>query len=427
MATREFKGNAVVTTLTGGISPSDTVIPVAASTNWPSGTGAKQFVVLLISEDGATREKVLCESRTGLNITVATSGRGFDGTAASSFITGATCIHVADATWMQAIDDHVHDGSDDHVQYLNAVRHADSGLHEFGAALAEPDAPVDIGSSSSIGTSGAPAHGDHRHQLGSGCIDSSVLFADDVIPSSALPDSVIVPGHLASTLADGTNGIDLPFGVLRVKVDGTTCQLNASGEIEVLGGVVSTGGIADNAITLAKMADASVGTVELIDASVTTAKLVDLSVTTGKLALAAVTFENMEVAAARGLQGISTPKTTSQTGITTEVPVSGVSVTSQPDTATRYRRVHFRARNVESSVITDNVLLTAKRGATIIGSIYVNAGSGGIDAWFEDDDAPIAAHVYTVTVQRTTGTGTIQVDGSVNGPVILEVWDVGGH
>src|SRR6478736_2958808 len=116
MASREFKGNAVVTTLTGGISPSDTVIPIAASTNWPAGTGTKQFVVLLISEDGATREKVLCEGRTGLNITVASAGRGFDNTAAAAFLTGATCIHVMDATWAQQVDDHLNDTArDDHT------------------------------------------------------------------------------------------------------------------------------------------------------------------------------------------------------------------------------------------------------------------------------------------------------------------------
>ncbi len=441
MATREFVGNAVVTSLTGGVAPGDLALALAASTNWPTGTGADQFVVLVVSEDGATREKILCESRSGLNIVVATAGRGFDGTTAQTFVTGATVVHVADATWMQAVDDHLNDTNlDHHTQYLTEARHADSALHNFtDGTFAEPGAPEDVGTTTSAGTSDAPARADHRHQLGAGAVDSAAILGTDVVTAAKIADESIQPNHFHPSVVSG-DGIELVFGILRAKVDGTTCQFNGSGEIEVLGGVVSTGGIADNAITNAKMADDAITAVELADNAVETVHILAGNVTTPKLADASVTAAKLAATLPLGMTSSDIAARTTDAGpVTTATQISGLSVTSAPASATRYRTVHFTCSNINAQdieITDDNIAnevgaetaeIQIFRGATLLGGMRSRNGRG-VDLTVLDADAPVANHVYTVKLQRVEGSvAGVTATGSASRPMMLWVQDIGGH
>lgn len=83
---RDFAGGAVVTTLAGSISASDTSISITLATGWPSGTNGEFFVV--IGKGTASEEKVRIDTRSGTTLTVTSSGRGADGTTAATHAAG---------------------------------------------------------------------------------------------------------------------------------------------------------------------------------------------------------------------------------------------------------------------------------------------------------------------------------------------------
>lgn len=93
-ARRDIRGGAVQTTISSGITNSDTTIAIAASTGWPDGSGTKPFYVV-IDPGLSSEEKVLCASRTSLSLTVTT--RGADGSTASSHASGAVIYPIISA------------------------------------------------------------------------------------------------------------------------------------------------------------------------------------------------------------------------------------------------------------------------------------------------------------------------------------------
>lgn len=93
---REHAGGAVPTTLSTDINSSVTIITISDGTGWPTGS-VGDFVVTL--ERGTDKEeRVLCESRSGAVLTVAASGRGWDGTAARSHQSGSDIEHTWSTT-----------------------------------------------------------------------------------------------------------------------------------------------------------------------------------------------------------------------------------------------------------------------------------------------------------------------------------------
>src|SRR5690242_10767875 len=85
---REFKGAAALAHLAGGIGSTDTSFTLDLANNWP--TGAVGNFVVTINRNQTDEEKVLCSSQSAKVVSVAGSGRGFDGTAAQSHAAGAT-------------------------------------------------------------------------------------------------------------------------------------------------------------------------------------------------------------------------------------------------------------------------------------------------------------------------------------------------
>lgn len=116
MTLREYSGNAQRTSLNGGISASDTTIAVASGIGYPTGSTAP-FVITI--EAGTTaEERVLIASRSGNNLTVAASGRGWDGTTASTHANTATVDHTFSATDARDANAHINDTTlDHHTQY----------------------------------------------------------------------------------------------------------------------------------------------------------------------------------------------------------------------------------------------------------------------------------------------------------------------
>lgn len=92
----QHSGNAAKTTLTADITASSTSINIASTAGWPDGSVGP--FVIVIDRGLSSEEKVLIASRSGNTLTVATNGRGFDGTAAASHNNGAFVEHCLSAT-----------------------------------------------------------------------------------------------------------------------------------------------------------------------------------------------------------------------------------------------------------------------------------------------------------------------------------------
>lgn len=146
---KSFAGAAPRTTLNGSITNVSTVIVVASGTGYPSG-GTNPFVIV-IDRGLASEEKVLVQSRSGTSLTVASSGRGYDGTTATAHADGAYVEHTLDADTVDEANAHVNDDSrDDHSQYLNTTRHDTTARH--GASV------VDHGSIGGLGDNDHPQY-----------------------------------------------------------------------------------------------------------------------------------------------------------------------------------------------------------------------------------------------------------------------------
>lgn len=114
MSNREFAGGAVATTLTGGtLAQSATSITIASATGWPTGSGTATFVVV-INRGQTDEEKVLIESRSGTTLTVASGGRGYDGTSDQAHANGSTIEHCVDAVWFGEVNSHLNATADAH-------------------------------------------------------------------------------------------------------------------------------------------------------------------------------------------------------------------------------------------------------------------------------------------------------------------------
>jgi hypothetical protein len=93
----QHSGNAVPTTLSGGITASSTSITIADASGWPDGSVGKFWVTLARGRSSEERIRVL--SRTGTTLTLSGTGeRGMEGTAAASHVAGTTVEHTLSAT-----------------------------------------------------------------------------------------------------------------------------------------------------------------------------------------------------------------------------------------------------------------------------------------------------------------------------------------
>lgn len=166
MARKDFRGAAARLTLAADIDADDpTITTTGDASGWPTG-GANPFVVEIDRGVAGTAEKILIQSRSGNTLTVAGSGRGYDGTTAQSHVAGAAVEHVIDAVTIDEANAHVNDDTrDDHPQYLTTGRHDTTTRHLAGTSLPAgvPGASAP-GDTASEGASTAVSRADHRHE-----------------------------------------------------------------------------------------------------------------------------------------------------------------------------------------------------------------------------------------------------------------------
>lgn len=149
----EHTGNATETTIVGSITDSATSITIAASTGWPTG-GVGPFYVI-IDPDNASLEKVKIVSRSGTTLTVASGGRGVDGTTAVAH-NGAAIYPVFPAVEADEANAHIADDSlDHHSQYVHiSTARTISVIHDFTAGIDVTAANVRVtGAASGFGAS----------------------------------------------------------------------------------------------------------------------------------------------------------------------------------------------------------------------------------------------------------------------------------
>lgn len=114
---RSFSGVAVDTTVAVSIISADTSISIASATGWPTGGNGPFYIV--IDPGTASEEIVKIASRSSTTLTVASSGRGSDGTSAHSHTAGAVTYPVATALDFDEANAHLANAqADPHPVYL---------------------------------------------------------------------------------------------------------------------------------------------------------------------------------------------------------------------------------------------------------------------------------------------------------------------
>jgi hypothetical protein len=111
-------GAAPPTGLASPISSTALSFALTSATGYPTGAGGP--FVIDIDAGTPSEEKVLCSSLSGGSITVASGGRGWDGTAPAAHNAGPTNVtHVVSSAETDDANSHIYDTTrDDHTQYV---------------------------------------------------------------------------------------------------------------------------------------------------------------------------------------------------------------------------------------------------------------------------------------------------------------------
>lgn len=161
----QYVGTGIADTLLLPMGAQDQTLSGSALTGWP--TSGNPFVVI-VGRGGPTEEKILCASRSGATLMVATNGRGYDGTAQQAHAPGEPLILYIAAVEIDQLN--AHGAStllDEHTQYMLAtgVRHDLAARHLIGTTFPAPAAPGNSapGDVAAKGVSTGPARTDHLH------------------------------------------------------------------------------------------------------------------------------------------------------------------------------------------------------------------------------------------------------------------------
>lgn len=252
MARRSFAGAAVETTTTGSVAGSGAVtVALTASTGWPDGSSGKFAIV--VDPGTASEEKMLVTSRSGLNLTVGSGDRGYDGTSATAHSSGAAVYLTVTAVDLDEANAHINGTSASHA--ATAISNTPAGniaATTVQAALNELD-------SEKASTS---------HTQASTTITDFTEAVQDVV-------GALIGAGTGLTVTYNDAGNTETIGITAGGVSATELASNA----------VATAKIADDAVTNAKIGSAAVGATELASDAVTTAKIADGAVTSAKVAL----------------------------------------------------------------------------------------------------------------------------------------------
>lgn len=204
---REYRGAAAEAKLSGSITPTSTSLTINTNSGWPSGSIGPFTIV--VDPQTSSEEKIKCSGRSGSTITVASGGRGADGTSAATHQINAITRHIISAGDMDLANKHAADVTqDDHSQYMhNTIARTVSALHNFTGAYVSSGNPVFSGNpvlsgtphftgtpifdhmggtpvtldmaAATIGATGVPSDAGHKHALNKSSILRAMWEAGD--------------------------------------------------------------------------------------------------------------------------------------------------------------------------------------------------------------------------------------------------------
>lgn len=121
--------------------------------------------------------------------------------------------------------------------------------------------------------------------------------------------------------------------------------------------------------------------------------------------------------------------TANQTGITTETDITGLSTTVTVSAGRRIRITGYTI--IASSVATDSIRTSIKEGATLLNFSEIKAdasggGSGQVASVSVVISPSAGAHTYKLTLQRVSGTGSVQTIAGSTFPNYILVEDISG-
>jgi hypothetical protein len=223
---RDYSGAAVETTIVSNITAASTAITLLDATGWPVGANGPFAVV--IDEGQSSEEKVKVLSRSGTSLTVVTSpttGRGYDGTTASSHPAASTIRLCVTAIDLADANEHIYLTSrDDHTQYLNTTRHA---AVSHTAAMIGTDA---------VTTAKIQDGAVTTNKLAADAVTSAKIATDAVGTSEIAADAVTVGKTVhfwakfvlgSTSVLNAAGGIDLPVAPANALVGGAAHYLDS--------------------------------------------------------------------------------------------------------------------------------------------------------------------------------------------------------
>lgn len=238
---RQFAGAAHATSTTASMTAGSPANGATFSVNDATGWPTANFVCVL-DRGLASEEKLFIASRSGTTLTIGNGtpgGRGFDGTAAASHNSGASCEHLLDADILTKLLEHVNtDAAFDHAGYLQKVAH--KGATGDISASAPGDAKA-------AGNSGKYSDAAHVHQREAAAGSLGIVYQTNL--GTALSQTVTseadVTGLTSITFtADGTSRYRLHLHcVVYINSAGGFITIRAKESSTLLGIIFILGGL----------------------------------------------------------------------------------------------------------------------------------------------------------------------------------------
>ena len=260
MAQIDIDGGVPATTLLSGITSGDTSFSLADSTGWMDGAGGDFYVVL--DRGLSTEEVIQCASRAGSSVTVATSGRGADGTSAVAHDAGATIEHCVPALSLQESNTHANQttGTPHGTAYLTTSNHA--SINHTAAMIGAGE----------VGNSELAASGLDISKFTTGTSDRDTTGNAATATTAAAwttPRNITFTGDATGTLTglDGSAN-----GSVALTVGSATPEAHTHDGGDIDAGTITSLELATDSVGSDEIASGAVGTGEIANGAVIAAK-----------------------------------------------------------------------------------------------------------------------------------------------------------
>ncbi len=194
---QSYAGSAPQTNLSSGALSTDTTLNMAVPSGYPN--AAIGPFVIVIDRGGANEEKVLIQSYTTTTMSVATGGRGYDGTTATAHQSGETVNHCIDSLT---------------INQVNLL------ANSLGTVT---PAPVTPGNSGAGGVSTTGAAADHVHQVAGWGTAANISTSTPGDSASAGASGLYCDAAHAHAVpgSSGGGGTTIPSGMVFAYAAGT--------------------------------------------------------------------------------------------------------------------------------------------------------------------------------------------------------------